>query len=380
MNSTTKRALFSAVFLILVMVALHWATDGTFLTSRNLTLLSRQIAINGLVAVAMTFVILIGGIDLSVGSIMALAGICVGLSQVNLGLGHWEGSSVWAGVALSVLIAVGVGIFCGAINGLLITRLQIAPFIITLGMMVIARGVALILSQGTAISPLGDAYNTLGQEFLPPTWTAGLIVLLCLAMIVSSVRAKKWLSLAGSLGLGAFLLYAFTGDKGLPVPTLICLFAGCLGIFILERTRLGRFVLALGGNEEAAWLAGIRTQGITFGVYCVMGAVAGLAGAIQAARLNSAYPTSGDLAELDAIAAVVIGGTSLLGGAGSVGGTLFGATFIGVLNNGMSLMGVGEFYQKVAKGVLIIVAVWLDSRSRESGTKAVKQSPAIQAQ
>jgi ABC-type xylose transport system permease subunit len=140
---------------------------------------------------------------------------------------------------------------------------------------------------------------------------------------------------------------------------------GFLGILILQRTRLGRFVMAIGGNSNAAWLAGVPIRPISFGIYVVMGGLAGLSGAILSARLNGALPTAGELFELDAIAAVVIGGTSLLGGIGTVGGSILGAFFMGALNNGMSLLNVTEFYQKVIKGVIIILAVWLDVRQSQ---------------
>jgi D-xylose transport system permease protein len=165
--------------------------------------------------------------------------------------------------------------------------------------------------------------------------------------------------------LSGIAIWSFQGYRGLPIPVLIFGILGVVGITILLRTRLGRFVMAIGGNADAAWLAGVPIRKITFGIYVVMGALAGLSGAILSARLNGSLPTAGELFELDAIAAVVIGGTSLLGGVGSVRGSIIGAFFIGALNNGMSLLDVTEFYQKVIKGLIIILAVWADTRSKK---------------
>ncbi|MCC7441523.1 MAG: sugar ABC transporter permease, partial [Bdellovibrionales bacterium] len=150
----------------------------------------------------------------------------------------------------------------------------------------------------------------------------------------------------------------------MPIPVVVFGALGIGGILLLERTRLGRYVMAIGGNPDAAWLAGVPIRSITFSIYVVMGGLAGLSGAILASRLNGALPTAGELFELDAIAAVVIGGTSLMGGVGKVQGSILGAFFIGALNNGMSLLAIPEFYQKVIKGVIIILAVWFDTRQK----------------
>ncbi len=380
----TWRSVFALLAVMLILAVL---TEGTFLTARNLTNLTRQVAINGVLAVGMTFVILIGGIDLSVGSVVALAGIVAGLVQVQSGLAQWEGGASVGGAALSVGAAILVGAFCGIFNGWMITRHRIAPFIITLGMMVIARGLALILSKGAAIAPLSDSFNELGQGYLSNGVSTALIALAVGAALVFELRGK-WRTLQGWFGafpvfaLGLSGLYAFgdrpqwwtdlgwvEGYRGVPYPVLIFALLGLVGSVLLNRMRFGRFVLAVGGNPEAAWLAGVPIKKITFAIYVVMGCLSGLSGAILSARLNGALPTAGELFELDAIAAVVIGGTSLLGGVGSVRGSIIGAFFIGAMNNGMSLMDITEFYQKVIKGVIIILAVWFDTRQQQSGRK-----------
>jgi len=363
----------SVIALGAVMIVLAFLTHGTFLTPRNITNLTRQVAINGILAVGMTYVILIGGIDLSVGSVVALSGVIAGVLQVNYGLAQWAGGQAYLATLLSAGGAILVGLLCGAFNGYLITRHRIAPVIITLGMMVIARGLALIFANGAAIAPLNDNFNDLGQGYLS-VMTSDVLVGAVTALVIAMNLLKKnrgaseYTGAASAAILGTIALWAFNGYRGLPIPVLIFGALGIVGIVILQRTRLGRFVLAIGGNAEAAWLAGVPIRAITFGIYIALGALAGLSGAILSARLNGALPTAGELFELDAIAAVVIGGTSLLGGIGTVRGSILGAFFIGALNNGMSLLDITEFYQKVIKGVIIILAVWFDMRQSPGGS------------
>ena len=356
-------------------ILLHFLTHGTFTEARNLTNLARQVAINGILAVGMTYVILIGGIDLSVGSVVALCGIAAGVLQVKQGWADWAGAQAFVGAAVSILASVLVGLLAGWFNGFMITRYRIAPFIITLGMMVIARGAALIFSDGAAISPTGDAFNEIGQGYLPIRPTLVLLGLLVFAGIVAAARAPgEWKQNIAGPAIGLLLAlgagYVFGSYNGLPYPVLLFAILALVGAFVLERTRAGRFTLALGGNAEAAWLAGVPIRRITVGVYTVMGALSGLSGAILTARLNGALPTAGELFELDAIAAVVIGGTSLQGGSGTIQGSILGAFLIGTLNNGMSLMAIPEFYQKVIKGVIIVLAVWLDTRQKSATARA----------
>jgi len=350
-------------------VLLHFLTQGTFTEARNLTNLTRQVAINGILAMGMTYVILIGGIDLSVGSVVALCGITAGMIQVKLGFADAVGAQAWLGVFLALGVSIATGLLIGLFNGWMITRYRIAPFIITLGMMVIARGAALILSDGAALSPTGDLFNELGQGYLPVIATLAVCGVLMALQIVRSLRRplqakQKALSLTGILLGGGAAAYVFGNYNGFPYPVILFGVLAVLGGWILSRTRAGRFTLALGGNPEAAWLAGVPIRALTLGIYTAMGALAGLCGAILTARLNGALPTAGELFELDAVAAVVIGGTSLQGGSGSVSGSVLGAFLIGTLNNGMSLMAIPEFYQKVIKGVIIVLAVWLDTRQK----------------
>lgn len=340
--------------LVLVMVI---ATKGDFLASRNLTNLMRQTAINGILATGMTVIILTGGIDLSIGSIVALAGIFVGISQVEWG---WAATGT-NGALLSLGLALLVGLAAGAINGALVSWLGIVPFVITLGMMVIARGLSMIASNGASISPLGESLSAWAEGYWSIPISASLLGLVALALFWQEKKKRNLVFPLLTLGLFA---YSFITYRGLPY--LVGFFALSLLAmgFLLRYTAWGRSIFAIGSNEKAAYWAGVPIRRVLFLAYAGMGLLSGLAGILLSARLNSADPNAGQLFELDAIAAVVIGGTSLKGGSGSLQGSLIGALVIATLNNGMDLLGVPSFYQMVFKGLIIIVAVALDRSDR----------------
>lgn len=343
-------------FLLVVLVTLlaSQISDQNFLSSRNLTNLLRQASFNGILAAGMTLVILTGGIDLSIGSVVALCGVAVGISQVNW---NWSELGLLGGLA-----SFGVGIFTGTVTGLtigaLVAFLNIPPFVITLGAMVIARGVALIISNGSGISPMGEFLRPIGEEYLSSTMTLICLVTILLVFIYGSRRQLA--QAIFPLITFSFLGYAFLNYKGFPIPVLFLVVTLGFVAMLLKYTTLGRSIYAVGSNEQAAHWAGVPVKNVKWFVYTAMGALSGLAGVLLTARLNSAMPTAGELAELDAIAAVVIGGTSLKGGTGTVIGSLVGALTIATLNNGMDLLGVPSFYQNVFKGLIIIIAVGLD--------------------
>lgn len=292
--------------LILLALVLTILSDR-FLTINNLLNVTRQISINAIISVGMTLVILTGGIDLSVGSIVALTG------SITAGL-LVGGQSLFT----SVLIGMIVGALLGLCNGLLITRAEIPPFIATLGTMTAARGFTLVYTDGRPITGMGESFRFLGGGYI----------------------------------------------AGIPVPVILMVIIFVLAYIMLKKNRLGRYIYAIGGNEEAARLSGINTKKILLSVYVLGGLLAGFSGIIMASRLNSAQPTAGVSFELDAIAAVVLGGTSLSGGVGTIGGTLIGALIIGMLDNGLNLLNVSSFYQQVAKGFVILLAVFLDKKRR----------------
>ncbi|NBX69415.1 MAG: hypothetical protein EBR01_10690 [Proteobacteria bacterium] len=365
-----QREIIPVLVIILCSIVFDTWSDGAFISPRNLSNLSRQVCVNLTLAVGMTMVILTSGIDLSVGSVLALAGMASAISQVQ-----WQWSTLGAtGAFLSFALALMVGGLSGAVTGFLVSRLKITPFIVTLGMMVIARGLTLIISSAQAVAPLGETLGRLSSDYLPPQASLILIGVVSAGTLVFAAERvlkktapvaevlKHSISILALCGVG---LYAFGNYRGIPYMVFISVLCTICGMLVLKYTRFGRFIYAIGGNREAAELSGIpvaRTLGLT---YFLMGCLAGLAGVMDSTRVNGAVPSAGELSELDAIAAVVIGGTSLMGGAGTIGGTLLGVLIMGVLNNGMSLVGVSEHYQKVFKGLVIILAVYLDLRSKK---------------
>jgi D-xylose transport system permease protein len=266
---------------------------------------------------------------------------------------------------------VTVGGVIGLWNGFWIAHYRIPPFIITLGMLTIGRGVALSLSNGSSIPVADPSFAVLGSAYIAPLPTLVLLAVAALAGIYAIARSwresgSKGLlekDVAGIVAAAAGLLlaaYVFGAGEGLPVPVAIFVVIAGLAVFVLGHTRFGRRVYALGGNEEAARLSGINVYATKMIVYVTVSLLSALSGIVLASRLNGASPNLGTMFELDAIAAVVIGGTSLSGGSGTIGGTIIGALIIGVLNNGMSLLGISSFYQLIIKGLIISLAVWFD--------------------
>lgn len=292
---------------LIVITVILSIVSTDFFTLDNIFNVLRQVSINALIGFGMTFVILTGGIDLSVGSILALS------SAITAGM-----LANGMDPILAMLIGLGSGAVMGAINGLFITKGKVAPFIATLATMTIFRGLTLVYTDGRPITGLSNSsfFEIVGRGYL------------------------GWI----------------------PVPVVWMLVCYLILYFILKKTTFGRRVYAIGGNEEASILSGIRVNSVKIWIYSLTGALSALAGIILASRLNSAQPTAGTSYELDAIAAVVLGGTSLSGGRGWIFGTLVGALIIGVLNNGLNLMNVSSFYQQVVKGGVILLAVLLDRK------------------
>ena len=294
--------------ILLVGLGLTFTTD-TFLSVANLTNVARQVSINGILAVGVTFVLLTAGVDLSLGSVVALSGVACAT------FAHPGDQPVFVPIAVGLL----TGAACGLVNGVLVTRGGVAPFIVTLGMMTVARGLALIVSGGRPVANMSDELTALAGDFY-----------------------------------------------GVPIPVLCFAGVALAAWYFLRHFRLGRHIYAVGGNEHAALAAGVSVERVKLFAYGLCGLLTGLAGVVLAARITTGQPNAGQAYELDAIAAVVIGGTSLAGGVGTVTGTLLGVLLIGVINNGLDLQGVSSYYQAVIKGVIIVGAVWLDRRQARS--------------
>ena len=298
---------FGIIIALFIEIILFSSLSPFFFTTDNLLNVTLQTSITAIIAAGMTFVILTAGIDLSVGAMVAFSGV-IATSLLKLDL------PFSISLPLAIVIGIGVGAASGAFAGLFVTRFNITPFIVTLALMTIWRGSSYMYTDGRPIWGLPEAFGILGSGRL----------------------------------------------AGIPVPTIIMLCVYVVAYILLTRTKFGRYVYAVGGNRDAARLAGINTSKIILLVYVISGSLAALSGIILASRMNSGQPNAGLMYEMDVIAAVVVGGTSLFGGRGSIVGTFLGAMLIGVLRNGLNLLNVGSYVQMVVLGVVILLAVLID--------------------
>jgi len=317
-DATRIHRLSALLTLLLLIVGFALASPAFFSVNNGLTILL-QTSVIGLLGIGMTMVIITGGIDLSVGSVLALSGVGTAMA-------------VKAGVPVGLAMGFGVviGAACGAINGLVVTRAKIPPFVATLGMMLMARGLALQLTGAAPISQLGEAFGRLGNGAL-----------------FRMVEMQP----------NGFPKVIF---PGIPYPAILLLVVAVAAAYLLRRRQIGRHIYATGSNEEAARLSGVRVDQTKLYAYAMSGALAGLAGNVLMSRLVTAQPSEGVMYELDAIAAAVIGGASLSGGVGAVSGTMIGAFIIGILRNGLNMAGVSAFIQQIVIGAVVIGAVWID--------------------
>lgn len=343
-------------------------TDGDFLSSRNLSNLFRQMSVISILAIGMTLVIITGHIDLSVGSLVGLAGGMAAILQVWYG---WDTVSV-------LLLTLLAGLLLGAWQGWWVAYRGVPSFIVTLGGMLIFRGILIGISKGETVAPLKESFQRIGQSYLP--YAAGYILagiavfLLFFLTALKRKKRRKWglklehpvVSYGKMAGYSVLILafvYMMNRYLGIPVSILFVLFLLLIFGFVLNRTRFGRYLYAIGGNSEAARYSGINVKRHIFAVFVIMGLLSSLAGLILTARLNAATVGAGQMFELDAIAACVIGGTSLKGGTGSVTGSIIGALVMVSLDNGMSMLDIDPFWQYIVKGLILILAVWWDLSS-----------------
>ncbi|BCZ44005.1 ribose ABC transporter permease [Clostridium gelidum] len=296
---------YKSILALIILCIIVSVISPTFLQISNLRNLFTQISVNAVISLGMTFVILTGGIDLSVGSIVAISGAVSAVTIKNTG-----------SISLGILAALFTGILVGFINGIIVSKGRIQAFIATLATQTVFRGVTYVFTGGNPISGLGDSFMKLTNSRI----------------------------------------------LGIPVPVIITIIVFAICAYVLTQTRYGRYVYAVGGNEDSSRLSGINVNGVKNWVYIISGATAAIAGIIVTSRIGSAAPTAGSGYELDAIAAIVIGGTNLVGGEGTILGTLIGVLIIGVLNNGLNLMDVSAFYQTIVKGLVILLAVLIDKK------------------
>jgi len=297
-----------SLFGLIILCIIFSILSDSFLNTYNIINIARQSSVNIILAVGMTLVILTGGIDLSVGAVLALVGTLVaGMLSKGMPLG------------IALIIGLCIGLSFGIFNGLCVTKAEIPPFITTLGSLVIARSLGLIYSGGYPITGMPKNFTFIGSGYI----------------------------------------------SFLPTPVVIAIVIFIIGLYVLNSTIVGRYVYAIGGNEEATYLSGISTHKWKIIIYGIHGFLTGLAGIVLTARMNSGQPTVAQGLEMDIIAAVVIGGTSLAGGEGNLVGTLIGALIITVLNNGLTLLNVSPYYQGAIIGVVILAAVWLDRKQKK---------------
>ena len=312
---------FAALGSLSILLLVFSLTSSAFFSVSNGMSVALQVTSIGILGIAATCVIITGGIDLSSGSVLALSGVAAALL-------------VKAGVPVAPAMLGGVltGAICGAINGFCITHLRLPPFIATLGMMLIARGVALQITGARAISGLGEDFGVLGNG------------------VLFRIEADNG---------GTFPEVIF---PGIPYPVVLMFALAIVVSVMLSRTTFGRHIYAVGSNAEAARLSGVKVNRVTMMVYVISGALSGLTGCVLMSRLVTAQPNEGVMYELDAIASAVIGGTSLIGGIGSISGTVIGSFVIGILRNGLNMNGVSSFIQQIIIGLVILMTVWIDQK------------------
>ena len=303
--------IIAALLILCIFLAVYPKTAGSFLTSKNVFNVLRQISSNLFLACGMTMVIILGGIDLSVGSVIALSG-CIaagGVARYNLP------------IPVAILMGITIGLIVGACNGFIISKTTIPAFIVTLATMNMAKGLAYVYTGGSPVRVVSKEWQFIGAGYI----------------------------------------------ASIPTPVIILIVVLVITSILMNNTKFGRHIYAVGGNAQAAEFSGISTARVKFLVHVYTGLMAGIAGVVLASRMYSGQPTAGDGAEMDAIAAVVVGGTSMSGGSGKIGGTIIGGLIIGVLNNGLNLMNVNSFWQYVVKGAVILLAVFIDYLRNRKG-------------
>jgi D-xylose transport system permease protein len=371
LETSSLRAYTMLGALILIWLFFHWQTGGTFLSSGNLSNLMLQTSVTGILAVGMLMLIVAGQIDLSVGSVLALAGGIAAISLTN-----WE-----YGLGISILLAILTPTLIGIVHGVLVAYGRIPAFIVTLGGLLAWRGAIKGVSHSETVSIADQTFKSFGQGLMPLAtgwFWAGLAIAALLFLAYRRAKSQKDYGLGEAdyksellktiLPIIAILAFVFAlnSSGGVPIAVMIFVAVAVFGVFITNSTTFGRYLYAIGGNADAARLSGIDTRRNILKVYMLLGVLTGIAAIVFTARQGSATPDAGTLKELEAIAACVIGGASLMGGRGTVFGACLGALIMASLDNGMSLLNIRDFVQEIVKGTILVAAVGADMVGRKS--------------
>lgn len=359
------RAYTMVLALLAIWVTFIFLTDGSFISSRNLSMLSRQMSITSILAVGMVLVIVAGHIDLSVGSVAGFTGAVVAILQVWY---HW-------GTLPSILATLVAGVLIGGWQAYWIAFRGVPAFIVTLSSMLIFRGGILLITKGVTVSPVNTGFKFIGDGYVTPLASvilAGVTALAYLGLTLRGRQARKEynltvaplqfeiLKMAGIVLLISLFTWTMISYEGIPIPVLILLTLVALFTFIANHTKFGRHVYAIGGNKEAAIFSGVNLKKVNSIIFILMGLLASIAGMVLTARLNAATTSAGNMFELDAIAAAILGGTSTLGGVGTIPGALLGGLVMASIDNGMSLMNIDYSIQIIVKGLILVLAVTVD--------------------
>ena len=384
-NESFKTRLLQSVnrniqsYILLLAVLVIWAiffvlTNGSFLGAQNISNLFRQMSVTSLMTLGMLLVILTGGIDLSVGKLAGFVSVVVAYLQFNVWFKLLPGQVVLPAI-LSVICGLFVGLLAGALQGSIIAFGNLPAFIVTLGGMWLFNGLLLLVTQGKTIAADQPVFSTIGQGYIPPVWGWGIFVIIVAALVwnmFSGRRSKEkygfsvrplyvdLISVGAIVALILAYVYSVNSYKGVPVPVMILAVAAVIMAFVTNNTRFGRYTYAYGGNREATRLSGIDTKKLIFIIFILMGGFAGLSGIVLASYVGYGTIAAGTGYELDVIAACILGGTSPLGGVGTIPGVLIGALIIASLTTGLQMLNVQPAWQYVVKAIILVVAVYLD--------------------
>ncbi|MFQ3230322.1 sugar ABC transporter permease [Reinekea sp.] len=362
-------AMVAAILIIIVFFSVM--TEGAFISPRNVSNLLRQTAIVGILAIGMVFVIISAEIDLSVGSMMGLLG---GIAAI---LDVWYNFPI----GLTIVLTLSAGLLLGLFNGWWVAYQKVPSFIVTLAGMLAFRGMLVGITNGATVAPTSSGMSVIGQSYLPSSLGSSIIGIICLGLIARVILRRKALvrydlpmkaakldygqAAFGVFGLLALLLI-LEDYRGIPLPILIMGSLILLATYIAQKTGFGRSIYAIGGNIEASRMSGLNVERIKMLVFGFNGVMVAVAALVLTSRLGAGSPAAGNMAELDAIAACVIGGASLAGGVGAVFGAIMGALIMASLDNGMSMLNVPTFWQLIVKGMILLLAVWLDVKTKKS--------------